>query len=59
MFSVLVIVLCRNRIAILNFSVGQRQISFIGLFALQGNEREAGSCARKSGANIDGLCCPD
>ena len=59
MFSVLVVVLCRNRIAILSFSVGQRQISFIGLFALQGNEREAGSCAGKPGANIDGLCCLD
>jgi hypothetical protein len=30
--SVLVVVLCRNRIAILSFSAGQRQISLIALF---------------------------
>jgi hypothetical protein len=32
MLSVLVVVLCRNRIAILSFSAGQRQISLIALF---------------------------
>ena len=32
MLSVLVVVFCRNRIAILSFSAGQRQISLIALF---------------------------
>ena len=32
MLSVLVVVFCRNRIAILSFNAGQRQISLIALF---------------------------
>ena len=32
MFSVLVVVLCRDRIAILSFSAGKLQISLIALF---------------------------
>ena len=32
MFIVLVVVLCRDRIAILSFGAGQRQISLIALF---------------------------
>jgi hypothetical protein len=55
MFGVLVVVLCRDRIAILSFSTGQHRISLIASLKVVGDIRRFGRAANGRAVAVEFL----